>query len=74
LNQRPMGYEYNTAMTGNPDLTGNIRRGKQFRLVRCYLVLAPVSACFGVMWEQNGSRHFRTSPALRVPCASEGRS
>src|SRR6266478_6523272 len=57
LNQRPLGYEYNMAMTGNPLILREKRstaRSSTFSVDASFLLLfRPVSGCYGMLWEQN---------------------
>src|SRR5438093_12514577 len=60
-----MGYEYNTAMPGNPLILREKRsttHSSTFPVDASFLLLfRPVSGSYGMLWEQNGSR----SGALR---------
>jgi hypothetical protein len=62
LNRRPLGYEYKTAMTGNPLILQERRSAASGSTLSDDVVLRLVPPCFGVLWEQNGSRN--ESPIL----------
>src|SRR5229473_2474262 len=72
LNQRPLGYEYNTAMSGNPLIFRKKRSAlgsSTFSLdVSCLLLFRPVSGCYGSKMGADSARCVRHEPALGVRC------
>src|SRR6266850_1695978 len=74
LNQRPLGYEYNTAMTGNPLISWERRSvagSFTFSVDASFLLLfRPVSGCYGGKMGAGRARCVRHEPAPAVRCPS----
>ena len=70
LNQRPLGYERVKVMSGNPLISRemHVLAGSSL-VVRSCIILAPISACFGVLWEQHGSSDPRSENRVSQPRA-----
>jgi len=48
LNQRPLGYECAQSKNGRGD--------RAFQALYWHVIFAPISALFGIVWEQNRGR------------------
>jgi len=74
LNQRPLGYEYNTAMPGNPLILREKRstaRSSTFSVgTSCLLLFSPVSGCYGSKMGAGRARCVRHEPPPAVRCPS----
>src|SRR3989442_4947526 len=78
LNQRRLGYEYNTAMPGNPLILREKRstaRSSTFSVDASFLLLfRPVSGCYGSKMGAGRARCIRHEPAPAVRCPFHGLS
>src|SRR5262249_50211433 len=56
MNRRPLGYERVKAMSGNPLILRERAKDAAFHVMRCCVMLVPISASFGgvmgAKWEQ----------------------